>query len=70
MTVALLPPLLMGPPDERIIVDSRERHGEIVEDGHYPDITWRRLYRRVGKKAAGRELDGRTWDQYPQAVTA
>lgn len=24
---------------------------------------------RVGKKAAGRELDGRTWDQYP-AVTA
>ncbi|MBO0830010.1 MAG: DUF5131 family protein, partial [Streptosporangiales bacterium] len=26
--------------------------------------------RRVGKKAAGRLLDGRTWDQYPQAVTA
>lgn len=25
---------------------------------------------RVGKKAAGRELDGRTWDEYPQAVTA
>ncbi|NGX09133.1 DUF5131 family protein [Mycobacteroides franklinii] len=24
---------------------------------------------RVGKKAAGRELDGRTWDQYPVAVT-
>jgi protein gp37 len=24
---------------------------------------------RVGKKAAGRELDGRTWDQYPEAVT-
>lgn len=24
--------------------------------------------RRVGKKAAGRELDGRTWDEYPQAV--
>jgi protein gp37 len=23
---------------------------------------------RVGKKAAGRELDGRTWDQYPEAV--
>ncbi|MBO0875373.1 MAG: phage Gp37/Gp68 family protein [Pseudonocardia sp.] len=28
------------------------------------------VVRRVGKKAAGRELDGRTWDQYPQAVTA
>ena len=26
--------------------------------------------RRVGKKAAGRELDGRTWDEYPQAVSA
>lgn len=25
---------------------------------------------RVGKKAAGRELDGRTWDEYPAAVTA
>nr|WP_240751236.1 DUF5131 family protein [Mycobacterium paragordonae] len=24
---------------------------------------------RVGKHRAGRELDGRTWDQYPQAVT-
>ena len=23
--------------------------------------------RRVGKKAAGRELDGRTWDEYPDA---
>lgn len=23
---------------------------------------------RVGKKRAGRELDGRTWDQYPEAV--
>jgi hypothetical protein len=24
--------------------------------------------RRYGKKRAGRELDGRTWDQYPNAV--
>lgn len=24
---------------------------------------------RVGKKAAGRELDGRTWDEYPAAVS-
>lgn len=31
----------------------------------YPDV----LMRRVGKKAAGRLLDGRTWDDYPQAVT-
>jgi len=25
---------------------------------------------RVGKKTAGRELDGRTWDQYPEAATS
>lgn len=25
---------------------------------------------RVGKKAAGRELDGRTWDEYPKTVSA
>lgn len=25
---------------------------------------------RVGKHKAGRELDGRTWDEYPEAVTA
>lgn len=38
-----------------------DRHGADA----YPDESlW-----RVGKKAAGRELDGRTWDEYPQAVT-
>ena len=26
--------------------------------------------RRVGKKSAGRSLDGRTWDQYPEVVSA
>lgn len=29
---------------------------------------WETRIERVGKKLAGRELDGRTWDQYPQAV--
>lgn len=29
-----------------------------------------RFVERVGKKAAGRELDGRTWDEFPQAVIA
>lgn len=28
------------------------------------------VMRRVGKKRAGRELDGRTWDQYPEAVSS
>lgn len=27
------------------------------------------MVRRVGKHAAGRELDGKVWDQYPKAVT-
>lgn len=35
---------------------------------NHTDIPWRQLMRRVGKKAAGRLLDGRTWDEYP-AVT-
>lgn len=35
----------------------REPHG--VEDG--TEV----LIRRIGKKAAGRELDGRTWDEFP-----
>ena len=33
-----------------------------------PDTgSWQAVY-RVGKKAAGRELDGRTWDQFPLAA--
>jgi protein gp37 len=28
------------------------------------------VLRRVGKKIAGRELDGRIWDEYPETVTA
>lgn len=44
-----------------------ERDGYMA-DGHQPGDprTW--LMGRVGKKRAGRELDGRTWDEYPQAV--
>lgn len=29
---------------------------------------FREVIERVGKKAAGRELDGRTWDEYPPAL--
>ncbi|WP_157253146.1 DUF5131 family protein [Nonomuraea typhae] len=41
-----------------------ERDGYIAE-GHQPadSRTW--LMAKVGKKRAGRELDGRTWDQFP-----
>jgi protein gp37 len=27
---------------------------------------WATRIERVGKKEAGRELDGRTWDEYPE----
>ena len=52
---------------ERREVIELERSGYIVR-GHQPgdNRTW--LMARVGKKAAGRELDGRTWDEYPRAV--
>jgi protein gp37 len=43
-----------------------ERDGTIA-DGYQPadSRTW--LMAKVGKKNAGRELDGRTWDEYPAA---
>ncbi|RKN61901.1 phage Gp37/Gp68 family protein [Streptomyces klenkii] len=34
------------------------------------DLGHRHLMQRVGKGRAGRDLDGRTWDQYPAAETA
>jgi protein gp37 len=41
-----------------------ERIAALREPGRYDDSLEVGMY-RVGKKAAGRELDGRTWDQYP-----
>lgn len=48
-----------------VLSDPREAYGEHVFDSKYTEFKWRRILRRVGKKAAGRELDGRTWDEYP-----
>ena len=60
----------------------QEKTGAWVENfmeiGHRPTSTERDLttppgaqgMRHIGKKHAGRELDGRTWDEYPQQVTA
>lgn len=61
------------------------QHGDMIDGHHLPaDISdneptggwwWPDLdpdtpvFRRVGKKAAGRQLDGRTWDQMPEAAT-
>jgi protein gp37 len=46
---------------------SVHEHGEF--DGTARCRGWAQM-QRVGKKAAGRELDSRVWDQFPQAVTA
>ena len=32
-------------------------------------IPGRQIVKRVGKRAAGRELDGRTWDEYPDTTS-
>jgi len=50
--------------DARKKVVQLERSGHVAE-GHQPTDprTW--LMVRRGKKDAGRELDGRTWDEYP-----
>jgi protein gp37 len=48
----------------------------LYEPPHRPSSSERRPggdhagIRRVGKRAAGRELDGRTWDEYPRTVGA
>lgn len=44
------------------------RAGDINGHGHMLDNDT--IAVRVGKKDAGRELDGRTWDEYPEPVTA
>lgn len=38
--------------------------GEIVEDRQPPGSSW--LMERIGKKAAGRLLDGREWSEFPR----
>ena len=45
---------------------------ELVDGWLWPDIEDVAIYRRVGKKRAGRELDGREWNEMPerQAVHA
>lgn len=40
----------------------------IAPDGNPPNRNGTPVY-NVGKKAAGRELDGREWNEYPQSVT-
>jgi len=47
----------------------------LVQSGHYCDVShcWRGpgegvAYKRIGKHKAGRLLDGRTWDEFPEVA--
>jgi len=57
---------LYGPHD--LVYPDGPRYGEALRADHgRAHLT--SMY-RLGKKKAGRDLDGRTWDEYPQAATA
>lgn len=49
---------------------ARSSEGREVLVGEPDDDGCQTVLRRIGKKAAGRELDGRTWDEYPKVVAA
>ncbi len=44
------------------------RGKELLSGPVLDDMGHREVIERVGKKAAGRELDGRTWDEYPSGA--
>lgn len=54
------------PTDWKVIGRPADKRNVLVGDP-IDDLGHRWEMRRVGKKAAGRELDGRTWDQFPTA---
>lgn len=61
------------------IYSTDDRHHVVMPDGRDRGTPWPGwgidqpdavVMERVGRKAAGRELDGRTWDEFPMAATA
>lgn len=66
------PPFWLGQDGD--LIDGHHLPAEISEGdpahGWWaPDIGSDAIYRRVGKKKAGRLLDGRTWDEFPDVRT-
>lgn len=49
-------------------LDGRDPDVWIEGPSEFPDMISKTGMWRVGKKRAGRELDGRTWDQYPNTT--
>jgi len=56
-----------GSDDDRGDLVPVDPNGTIYPDGMQPP-PGTHLMERVGKRAAGRWLDGRTWDEYPQTM--
>jgi protein gp37 len=48
------------------MLDGPQIYGSATRDDPHGCVL-HEILRRVGKKAAGRELDGRTWDEFPTA---
>jgi len=57
------------PTDWKVIGRPADKRNVLV-GGPIDDLGHRWEMRRVGKGKAGRELDGRTWDQFPEPVAA
>ena len=59
-----------GGPGVGTLTDPRQTYGSPVDSPSekHADLPWREVLTRTGKKAAGRVLDGRTWDEYPDPV--
>lgn len=52
------------PSRDVLVAEVEQSLAEVAEGKPYPDSGWYGMS-RVGKKAAGRVLDGRTWDEMP-----
>jgi protein gp37 len=56
-------------PAGRGIGIGQHAHGRQALIGPADERGFRQVVERLGKKAAGRELDGRTWDEYPAGTS-
>jgi protein gp37 len=52
-------------PSGAVVIRNRPEPGSVLVGSPVDEHGHRVELRRVGKKAAGRELDGRTWDEFP-----
>jgi protein gp37 len=59
-----------APTEARGLVLSASNTREVLVGHPLDDLGHRQIMRRVGKGKAGRELDGRAWDEFPEPVTS